>query len=151
MDEGRRTVDEGRRTVDEGRRTVDEGRRTVDEGRRTVDEGRRTVDEGRRTVDEGRRTVDEGRRTVDEGRRTVDEGRRWMETKINGGYYYLHPRPSVLCVFLTYGTRTSEVILRGIESLGNRRECVRLGREKMEIGLVHTIHLHDLNIQEGTD
>ena len=45
----------------------------------------------------------------------------------------------------------SDVILQGIEALANRRESVRLSREKMWIKRVHTIHPHGLNIQEGND
>ena len=45
----------------------------------------------------------------------------------------------------------SDMILQGIEALANRRESVRLSREKMWIKLVHTIHPHGLNIQEGND
>ena len=43
----------------------------------------------------------------------------------------------------------SDMILQGIEALANRRESVRLSREKMWIRRVHTIHPHGLNIQEG--
>ena len=45
----------------------------------------------------------------------------------------------------------SDMILQGIEALANRRESVRLSREKMWIKRVHTIHPHGLNIQEGND
>ena len=45
----------------------------------------------------------------------------------------------------------SDTILQGIDALANRRESVRLSREKMWIKHVHTIHPHGLNIQEGND
>ena len=45
----------------------------------------------------------------------------------------------------------SDMVLQGIEALANRRESVRLSREKMWIKRVHTIHPHGLNIQEGND
>ena len=45
----------------------------------------------------------------------------------------------------------SDMILQGIEALANRKESVRLSREKMWIKRVHTIHPHGLNIQEGND
>ena len=45
----------------------------------------------------------------------------------------------------------SDMILRGIEALANRRESVRLSREKMWIRRVHTIRPHGLNINEGKD
>ena len=45
----------------------------------------------------------------------------------------------------------SNMILQGIEALANRRELVRLSREKMWISCVHTIHPHGLNIHEGND
>ena len=45
----------------------------------------------------------------------------------------------------------SDMILQGIEALANRRESVRLSREKMWIRRVHTIHPHGLNVQERND
>ncbi|XP_071792086.1 uncharacterized protein [Asterias amurensis] len=45
----------------------------------------------------------------------------------------------------------SDMILQGIEALGNHRETVRLSREKLWIRRLQTIQPHGLNIQEGND
>ncbi len=45
----------------------------------------------------------------------------------------------------------SDMILQGIEALGNHREIVRLSREKLWIRRLQTIQPHGLNIQEGND
>ena len=61
----------------------------------------------------------------------------WPETS-----YFMNNKPN---------HSISDMILQGIEALANRRESVRLSREKMWIKRVHTIHPHGLNIQEGND
>ena len=43
----------------------------------------------------------------------------------------------------------SDMILQGIESLGNRPDTVRASRERFWMRLLHSIQPHGLNIQEG--
>jgi hypothetical protein len=45
----------------------------------------------------------------------------------------------------------SDMILQGIESLGNRSDTVRASREKFWMKRLRTIQPHGLNIQEGND
>ena len=45
----------------------------------------------------------------------------------------------------------SDMIVQGIESLGHRKDAVRLSREKLWMKRLRTIQPHGLNIQEGND
>ena len=56
------------------------------------------------------------------------------------GYHFNRPNHSM-----------SDMILQGIESLGNRPDTVRASRERFWMRLLHSIQPHGLNIQEGND
>ena len=45
----------------------------------------------------------------------------------------------------------SDMILQGIESLGHRKDSVRLSREKVWMKRLRTVEPHGLNIQQGND
>ena len=55
------------------------------------------------------------------------------------------------CHFNLPNHTISDMNLQGIESLGHRKDLVRLSREKVWMKRLRTIQPHGLNIQEGND